>query len=156
MTPVLERDAELRAIGELLAGARAGRGGLHLLEAPPGLGKSTLTERAVALGDGLLVLRAAGRELEQELGWGVARSLFEGGLLEHGDALPGPAAAARALFADSAAESSFAILHGLYWLAVRIAERGPVLLVVDDAHWADEPSLRFLLYLAGRLRDQPI
>ena len=50
----------------------------------------------------------------------------------------------------------FAILHALYWLTVRLAERAPLLLVVDDAHWADEPSLRFLVYLAGRLADQPI
>ena len=53
-------------------------------------------------------------------------------------------------------EAGFAILHALYWLVARLAEREPLLLVVDDAHWADEPSLRFLVYLAGRLSDQPI
>jgi DNA-binding CsgD family transcriptional regulator len=154
VTGVLERDAELRAIGALLAGARAGRGGLHVLEAPAGLGKSTLAARAVELADGLVVLRAAGRELERELGFGVARSLFESRV--GAELLAGPAAAARALFEDGAAETSFAILHGLYWLAVRLAEREPLLLVVDDAHWTDEPSLRFLLYLAGRVAEQPI
>jgi DNA-binding CsgD family transcriptional regulator len=151
---LLERDAELRAIRGMLDGARAGRGALHVLDAPAGLGKSALAARAVELADGLVVLRAAGRELERELGWGVARSLFEGRV--DPELLTGPAAAARALFDDGEAETSFAILHGLYWLALRMAERQPLLLVVDDAHWADEPSLRLLLYLAGRLEGQPI
>jgi tetratricopeptide (TPR) repeat protein len=39
----------------------------------------------------------------------------------------------------------------LYWLAVNVAARRPLLLTVDDAHWADEPSLRWLAYLAPRL-----
>ena len=49
------------------------------MEAPPGLGKSTLAEHVVAQAraDGFLALSAAGRELERGLGWGVARSLFE-------------------------------------------------------------------------------
>jgi hypothetical protein len=47
-------------------------------------------------------------------------------------------------------EVGFAVLHALYWLVVRLAEREPLLLVVD-AHCADEPSLRFLAYLLGRL-----
>ena len=43
------------------------------------------------------------------------------------------------------------MLHGLYWLVVNLAARGPLLIAVDDAHWADEPSLRWLAYLARRL-----
>ena len=57
---------------------------------------------------------------------------------------------------DRDSEAAFSILHALYWLVLRLAERQTLLLVVDDAHWADEPSLRFLVYLAGRLSDQPI
>ena len=48
------------------------------------------------------------------------------------------------------ADAGFAITHGLYWLALRLAEREPLLVVVDDAHWADDPSLRWLIYLSGR------
>ena len=36
------------------------------------------------------------------------------------------------------------------------ASAAPLLLVVDDGQWVDEPSLRFLVYLLGRLSDQPI
>ena len=53
------------------------------------------------------------------------------------------------------AESSFAMLHGLYWLAANVASRTPTLVVVDDLHWADEPSLRWLVYLARRLEGLP-
>jgi DNA-binding CsgD family transcriptional regulator len=164
---LLERERELAAIGDLLTGAAEGHGATVVLEAPPGLGKSALAAGAAAdaVDQGFVVLRAAGHELEQGLGWGVARSLFEPWLYAAGDRrdlLDGPAAPARALFEPTiastgpAADVSFGILHGLYWLAVRISERRPLLLVVDDAHWADDPSLRFVHYLQGRLADHRI
>ena len=43
------------------------------------------------------------------------------------------------------------MLHGLYWLVSNLAATRPLLIAVDDAHWADEPSLRWLAYLAPRL-----
>jgi DNA-binding CsgD family transcriptional regulator len=168
--PLFERERELGTIMGLLRDAGESRGRLLLIEAPAGIGKSALAERAAALGvgEGFLVLRAAGRELERGLGWGVARSLFESWLFtrpsgDREELLRGPAAPSRVLFepdagpiAPGAEQVGFGILHGLYWLAVRIAEHQPLLLVLDDAHWADEPSLRFVLYLLGRLREQPI
>jgi hypothetical protein len=51
----------------------------------------------------------------------------------------------------SAFDTSFAVLHGLYWLTVNLADRRPLLIAVDDAHWADQPSLRWLAHLAPRL-----
>jgi hypothetical protein len=57
------------------------------------------------------------------------------------------------LIPDSAA---FAGFHGLYWLTANLAERAPLLLAVDDAHWADEASLRFLIYLLRRIEALPI
>ena len=41
------------------------------------------------------------------------------------------------------------MLHGLYWLVVNLAAGRPVLLAVDDAHWADEASLRWLAWPGG-------
>jgi DNA-binding NarL/FixJ family response regulator len=49
-----------------------------------------------------------------------------------------------------------AVLHGLFWLCSNLAEREPLMLVVDDVHWADAASLRFLAYLARRLSGLPI
>ena len=43
------------------------------------------------------------------------------------------------------------MLHGLYWLLNNLADGGPVALSVDDLHWSDRESLRFLNYLTPRL-----
>ena len=48
-------------------------------------------------------------------------------------------------------EDSFAVLHGLYWLTADIAQQAPLLLAIDDLHWADQPSQRFVAHLAHRL-----
>ena len=47
-------------------------------------------------------------------------------------------------------------MHGLYWACANLASRGPLLLLVDDLHWADEASLRFLAYLARRVDELPV
>jgi tetratricopeptide (TPR) repeat protein len=43
------------------------------------------------------------------------------------------------------------MLHGLYWLLNNLADESPVVLSIDDLHWADAESLRFVNYLAPRL-----
>ena len=63
------------------------------------------------------------------------------------------------MFEDAGAghdESSYARLHGLYWLCANLAADAPLLVCVDDAQWADEPSLSFLGFLARRLEDLPV
>src|SRR4029079_662106 len=87
------------------------------------------------------------------------RQLFERRLAgddEQEALLAGPAAAVRPLLlgdlsSTDAGDRSFAVLHGLYWLAINIAGERPLLLAVDDAQWADEPSSRWLAYLVRRL-----
>lgn len=167
---LLERDVELDLLAELLRDVDACRGRSLLFEAAPGLGKSALLEHAVSAGReaGLVVLRGRGHQLERGFAWGVARSLFEASLWgsarsERDTLLDGPAAPARPVFGDHdgrdsrlGADAGFAIMHGLYWLALRLAEREPLLVVVDDAHWADDPSLRWLIYLSGRVSEAPI
>jgi DNA-binding CsgD family transcriptional regulator len=58
--------------------------------------------------------------------------------------------------ADALLDPSFAILHGLYWLSANLGRRSPLLLCVDDVHWADQASLRFLHYLGRRLQELSI
>ena len=53
-------------------------------------------------------------------------------------------------------EGAFAVLHGLYRLTANLARRRPLALLVDDAHWADGASLRFLAYLGNRLSQVPV
>src|SRR5437763_1255636 len=114
------------------------------------------------------VLSARGGELEGEFAFGIVRQLFEAQLAAvtpnaRAELLVGAAELSASLFASAptlasgeADESSFAMLHGLYWLAANFAARKPTLLVVDDLHWADEPSLRWLVYLARRLEGLPL
>lgn len=53
-------------------------------------------------------------------------------------------------------EDAFGILHGLYWLTADLAQRRPLLITVDDLHWADQPSQRFVAHLARRLDGMPV
>lgn len=75
-------------------------------------------------------------------------------LLAGAAALAGPVLLAPG--GDGAAEPPFSALHGLYWLTVNLAGAQPLLVVVDDAHWADLASLRWLVYLARRAEGGPV
>jgi predicted ATPase len=131
-----------------------------LIEGAAGIGKTRLLgeARQRAEAAGMRALAARGSELEREFAFGVVRQLFEPLLgRERRRALAGAAATAEAVFtapggADTA-DSSFAALHGLYWLAANLTEEGPLALVVDDLHWCDRASVRFLAVheaVAGR------
>jgi DNA-binding NarL/FixJ family response regulator len=164
---LLERDRELESLRAALRDAASGAGGLALVEGPAGIGKSRLLAevRAAAEEDDVRVLAARGSELEREFPFGVVRQLFEPAFTD-GEArerwLGGAAAPARAIFEaadpDSdgmANDATFAALHGLYWLTANVATDGPLLLSVDDLHWCDKPSLRFLAYVTRRIEDMP-
>jgi DNA-binding CsgD family transcriptional regulator len=158
---LLERDAEIAALDALVDGAARGSGRVALIEGPAGIGKSgllaDLRERAAA--DGLRVLTARVGELEREFAYGVVRQLFEREVAGAATALEGAAAPAAAVFGShggSDEDASFAVLHGLFWLTLDLAADGPLLLAVDDLHWADRASLRFLAYLARRLEGTPV
>ena len=151
---LLEREPELSALRTLVDTA-VERSAVLLVEGPAGIGKTRLltATRAAAGAAGLRVLHARGGELERTLAFGVVRQLFETTVTEA--LLEGGAAAAREVFEGPASgvgseDASFAILHALYRLTVNVAERDPVLLVVDDLQWCDEPSLRALCYLVRR------
>ena len=163
--PLAERELELETVGQLLAGAGAGSGGVVVFEGPAGIGKSSLLAAARTAAAGVRVLSARGSELERELPFGIVRQLLETVVMacdaqERGVLLAGAAALARpVLFAadpDDSAEPSFSVLHGLYWLTVNLADARPLLVTVDDAHWADVASLRWLIYLARRLAGVPL
>jgi DNA-binding CsgD family transcriptional regulator len=158
MTDLVERDSELAAIETFLR-----QGGVMVIEAGAGVGKTALLEAACAIArrEKRIVLRARGSDLERDFAFGVARQLFERRCAEatadeRGALFAGPARPVVTLFQrdDSSSaqqDTGFAVLHGLYWLTINLADHAPLLLAVDDAHWADEASLRWLAYLAPRL-----
>ncbi|HEX7310617.1 MAG TPA: AAA family ATPase [Gaiellaceae bacterium] len=168
---LLERNEELAHIESALEDARSGRGRFLVLEGPAGIGKTALlaAARGSATDEGMLVLRSRGTELERDFAFGVVRQLFESPLanaseLERAELLQssaGVAASILGLPGEPAAEAaqatvgdpSFAILHGLYWLCANLAAASPLCIVVDDAHWADAPSLRYLAFLLPRLEE---
>ncbi len=162
---LLERESELAAIDAAAAAARHGDGQVVLVRGPAGIGKSALLEagRGRVRAAGATVLTARGGELEQGFPWGVARQLLTAPARDRLVALDGAAALAAPLFGAAPVDPAVdddralsALVHGLYWLTADLCERGPVVLVVDDLQWADEPSQRFLAHLLGRADELPL
>lgn len=166
---LLERESELERLAARLQSAAAGRGATIAVEGVPGVGKSALLDAAatLALAFGMRVLRARGGPLERAMPFGVVRQLFEAELVrstgEEQERLLSGAARfstgalpAVGTLAAPAESDGHAVLHGLYWLSAKLAESQPLLIIVDDAHWADALSLRFFLYLARRVHELPI
>jgi DNA-binding CsgD family transcriptional regulator len=163
---LIERDRELEVLGEAVTRLGGGKGAIVVLAAPAGLGKTALLDHAAdeATLAGCRVRRAAPGPLERHFGFGVVRALLEGALREASDErrarlLEGAAGPAGALLRDGAvpaADATMAIAHSVLWLCSALAEEAPLMLVVDDAHWADRPSLEVLAYLARRIADLPL
>jgi DNA-binding CsgD family transcriptional regulator len=165
---VFEREAELAELGSVFIRARGGQGCVAVLEGPAGEGKSTLLTVAAgrAQATGLSVLSARGGELEREFPFGVMRQLFEPVLtrasaIRRAELIDGAAAPAQQALGleppgpTAGMAEGPAVLHALYWLTVNLAASGPLVLAVDDAHWADVSSLRALDYIARRIADLP-
>jgi DNA-binding CsgD family transcriptional regulator len=141
----------------------AGVGAAVVVEGVAGIGKSELLAAvcAGAQARGFGVLRARGSEFEAEIAFGVVRQLFEPVLRaasagERRRLVDGVAAVgARALGVEAGElpTDRFAAIHGLYWLCANRAERGPLVGVIDDVQWVDDPSLAWLGYVARRAGD---
>jgi energy-coupling factor transporter ATP-binding protein EcfA2 len=170
MTPrPLERDEELDSIAAVLDDAARGAGRLLVIEGPPGIGKTRLVEHARQLAKerGFGRLTGTGDEAERSLPWGVIRQLVERSVLRYSGEvrraiLAGPAGAALSAIDHAGANGEhdeavlMRTLHALWWVAADLAADRPLLITVDDAQWADLPSLRYLGYLARRLGDLQI
>lgn len=158
---LLEQDERLRDVDHLLAGVRHGAGGVLVVEGQAGIGKTRLAaeirERAVAGGTAVYVAR--GHELEQDLPFGVVRQLLDPAVTDRAARFVGAARRAAVVFTagtDDDPVDPVSVVHALFVLTVNLAARVPLTLIVDDAHWSDPPSLRWLHYLARRSRDLPV
>lgn len=163
---LLERADELDVVQRAIDDLQDGAGRLLLIEGPAGIGKSRLLSEVRARARRhATVLAARAGELEGSFPFGVTRQLFEAVAADpdQGErALRGAAASARAVLAapelggPTQGNTSFAALHGLYWLALNLADERPLVLTVDDLQWVDRPTLRFLAYLVRRLDGVPV
>ncbi len=159
---LVEREREVAALHTVIGDAAAGRSRVVVIEGAAGIGKTRLLDEArrLAAESDLRVLSARGGELEREFAFGIVRQLFEQSLAgADGSALDGAAGAAREVFelaaargpVEPTADPSFASLHGLYWMTINVTGDAPLVMAIDDVHWCDDASLRFLAYLVRRL-----
>ncbi|GAA2319134.1 helix-turn-helix transcriptional regulator [Streptomyces violaceusniger] len=164
------RAAELAALTAHAEAAHSGRSGLVVLSGPAGIGKTSLL-RTFLDGDAcrkMTVLHGACGEVVAGAGYGGVRALFGSLGLSAEDAQDSPllrGSARRALPAlsprpgeegPSTAAVVYPVLHGLYWLAANLMTQGPLVLVLDDVHWCDERSLRWIDFLLRRADQLPL
>jgi hypothetical protein len=128
------RDAELTTISERLAGAADGHAAVVWIEGDAGFGKTALARRVVAaVPDDFVVMSAGADELAREQPFGVISQLG----------------------ATDPAGSFAAGLELLRQTGERVDHR-PVLVVVEDMHWADTPSREALVTMARRLEAERV
>ena len=168
------RDDQLAALDEILAGARGGRGRVVLVAGEPGIGKTRLAEEAARRGAAAGMRVAWGRchegdgapalwpwaqvlrQLAAELAPGQLAAMLGPSAAWIGQLMPelaGPAQPARPLPMADLAAARFQLNQAAAGLLRRLADSRPLLVVVDDLHWADVPSLSLLAFLAGELKD---
>ncbi len=168
------RDDQLAALEGVLAGARDGRGRVVLVAGEPGIGKTRLAEeaarRAAAAGiqvawgrchegDGAPALwpwAHVVRQLTAELAPGQLAAMLGPSAAWLGPLMPELAGPARPAGAGRLADlgaARFQLNQAVAGLLQRLADTRPLLVVVDDLHWADAPSLSLLAFLAADLKD---
>nr|WP_107082485.1 AAA family ATPase [Streptomyces pristinaespiralis] len=173
---LLERETETAALEGLLAelsgpsqGPETGSGGVLVFAGPAGLGKTTLLNevRRRALARGCTVLSARGGEQEQGVAFHVVRHLVQpvlaaGSEEEHRRTLGSwydivaPAVGLVAGAGNSSPDPQ-GVRDGLDWIATRFAvQHAPLVVMLDDAHWADAESLAWLTGFAPRVTELPM
>ena len=152
------REPERAAIDRLLEGARRSRSGALVLRAEAGVGKSALLGYARSRGADLRILQAVGVEPEIELPFAALHQLLRPALV-YIDRIPEvQAAALRGALAIGPGDTDnrFAIALAVLSLLAEIAADGPLLCLIDDAHWLDQPSADALSFAARRLEAEGI
>ena len=147
------RGTEQARIDALLDAARAGRSGALVLVGEPGIGKTTLLRHAVTAARGLKVLEARGTESESELAFSGLSDLL-GPVVGYVEELPPPQALALSsalALGETAPAGRFAVAAATLGVLAAAAEDGPLLVIVDDAHWLDGPSRDAVAFAARRL-----
>ena len=160
---LLEREREVEALDAFVSGATRPGARMGLIEGPAGIGKSTLLAetRRLAESDGIRVLSARGSKIEassptaSSASCSSPRSPIRSCAREPSRVRPTGRGRCSRRRPRAGSRSRFATLHALYWLTLNLAGEEPLLLAIDDLHWVDHPSLRFIAYLVRRLEELP-
>ncbi|MDQ1034948.1 tetratricopeptide (TPR) repeat protein [Streptomyces sp. V3I8] len=168
-TPLWERDAELAAVTEAVDALCAGSavGSLLVFTGEAGMGKTALLARVRAVAEGrCTVWSARGGETITSVPFNVVRQLLQPALVAlmpdeareyFGDwyDIAGPALGIAAPGERQADPQG--VCDGLVAAVRRLARREwPLVLTIDDAHWADQETLHWLAAFAERLDDLPV
>jgi ATP/maltotriose-dependent transcriptional regulator MalT len=161
-TEIIGREEELAAIEAFLGRIEEGPGSL-VISGEPGIGKTILWENGVAeagrrFGE---VLTCRGVEAEASLSFAGLSDLLGGVLVEAASSLAPPrrrALEVALLLVEPGEQPPDAHAIGLAVLdVVRLpAERGPLLVALDDAQWLDPASANVLSIALRRLTDEPV
>src|SRR5689334_13626786 len=152
------RSRQQRELDSLLECARRERSAVLVVRGEPGVGKTTLLDYAYDQAQGMRVLRCAGIEAEHELPFAGLQQLLRP-CQELIERLPAPQAAAlNGAFGLSfdGAPDRFLVALGALSLLAEAGDREPVLCIVDDAQWLDEPSIEALTFAVRRLEAEPV
>jgi AAA ATPase-like protein len=141
--PIRGRADELKVIGELVAAVTQGRGGVLVIEGPPGIGKSRLLTEVIALAEksGVRALFGEAFEYQQTMPF---FSLFMATL--RADSPVGDAEALRRL--GNSADLGYWVVHDLADAIHTAAAETPLAIMLEDIHWADNGTLSALRSLA--------
>jgi len=157
--PLFGRASEIEVLTGLLEGLEQG-GAALVLVAEPGIGKSRLLSESVriARGRGMHVLTATGVQSEAHLPFAGLHQLLRP-VRERADVLA--ATQRRALDAafgltGGVAPEPYRIAMAALDLISEVASDGPMLVVVEDAHWLDHPSADALAFIARRIESDPV
>jgi DNA-binding CsgD family transcriptional regulator len=154
---LIGRSSELDTIRRMLADVRARRSRVLLLHGDPGIGKSALLAAAAADGADMRVLRCSGAESEASLAFAALQQLVRP-IVSRIDRLPDLQARAlrSAIGLAEAGGDRFLVGVALISLLADLAEECPVLVLVDDAQWLDQPSADAILFAARRLEVESV
>jgi len=176
-TPFAGRQNELARLERRLQGARSGSGGLAFVVGEPGIGKTRLLEeftaRARAAGAQVLWGRCFEGELSRPFGpfaEAIAAyakecepEMLREELGSFGGVVAKIAPELRERLPDlvepvplAPAEERYRLLDAVAQVLWAIAPKAPVILVLDDLHWADGATLLLLRYLAHFLSRHPV
>ena len=176
-TPFVGREAERGELRRCLDQLAGGRGGLVMIGGEPGVGKTRIAEELMAEASqrGITAFTGHCYEMEGappyipflEILQAAARVVPPEDLREAlGDSAPEVAKLMpelRRMFPDIASplelraeQERFFMFNGVLVFMGRAARARPLLLTLEDLHWADEPTLLLLQHMAQRLREMPV